>query len=246
MNMKKLNAALLLLALIFAACATPAAESNEKEKEKPLKEYTGEPVEHVFPDLPYAFDALEPYIDAKTMEIHYDRHHRAYYNNFINAIKGTELENASLEFIFSQMSKLSATIRNNGGGLYNHNLFWEVMAPGGQGEPSEELKNAINRTFGTMDAFKEKFNNAALTQFGSGWSWLLVKEDGSLAVSGTANQDNPLMDTEKVRGTPILGLDVWEHAYYLKYQNRRGDYVQNFWNVVNWDEVNRRYSKAKK
>ncbi|WP_132434708.1 superoxide dismutase [Natronoflexus pectinivorans] len=244
--MKKLNAALLLLALIFAACATPAAESNEKEKEKPLKEYTGEPVEHVFPDLPYAFDALEPYIDAKTMEIHYDRHHRAYYNNFINAIKGTELENASLEFIFSQMSKLSATIRNNGGGLYNHNLFWEVMAPGGQGEPSEELKNAINRTFGTMDAFKEKFNNAALTQFGSGWSWLLVKEDGSLAVSGTANQDNPLMDTEKVRGTPILGLDVWEHAYYLKYQNRRGDYVQNFWNVVNWDEVNRRYSKAKK
>ncbi|SKC23821.1 superoxide dismutase, Fe-Mn family [Alkalitalea saponilacus] len=248
MNMKKLNAALLLLAMIFAACATPAAESNDKEKEKEetLKAYTGESVEHTFPELPYAFDALEPYIDAKTMEIHYDRHHRAYYNNFINAIKGTELENASLEFIFSQMSKLSATIRNNGGGLYNHNLFWEVMAPGGQGEPSEELKNAINRTFGTMDAFKEKFNNAALTQFGSGWSWLLVKEDGSLAVSGTANQDNPLMDTEKVRGTPILGLDVWEHAYYLKYQNRRGDYVQNFWNVVNWDEVNRRYSKAKK
>ncbi|WP_232468354.1 superoxide dismutase [Alkalitalea saponilacus] len=246
--MKKLNAALLLLAMIFAACATPAAESNDKEKEKEetLKAYTGESVEHTFPELPYAFDALEPYIDAKTMEIHYDRHHRAYYNNFINAIKGTELENASLEFIFSQMSKLSATIRNNGGGLYNHNLFWEVMAPGGQGEPSEELKNAINRTFGTMDAFKEKFNNAALTQFGSGWSWLLVKEDGSLAVSGTANQDNPLMDTEKVRGTPILGLDVWEHAYYLKYQNRRGDYVQNFWNVVNWDEVNRRYSKAKK
>ncbi|ASB50992.1 superoxide dismutase [Alkalitalea saponilacus] len=234
--------------MIFAACATPAAESNDKEKEKEetLKAYTGESVEHTFPELPYAFDALEPYIDAKTMEIHYDRHHRAYYNNFINAIKGTELENASLEFIFSQMSKLSATIRNNGGGLYNHNLFWEVMAPGGQGEPSEELKNAINRTFGTMDAFKEKFNNAALTQFGSGWSWLLVKEDGSLAVSGTANQDNPLMDTEKVRGTPILGLDVWEHAYYLKYQNRRGDYVQNFWNVVNWDEVNRRYSKAKK
>ncbi|MDG5800731.1 superoxide dismutase [Marinilabiliaceae bacterium ANBcel2] len=209
-----------------------------------MPQYTGTPVTHQFEKLPYDYDALEPYIDELTMETHYDKHHRGYYNNFINEVKNTEIENVSLYFIFDNISKLSDAIRNNAGGYYNHNLFWAVMAPGGEGEPLPELAADIEMYFGSMDNFRESFSQAAASRFGSGWGWLIVQEDGTLAVTSTANQDNPLMDTEEVQGFPILGIDVWEHAYYLNYKNRRGDYITNFWNLINWDEVNRRYLLA--
>jgi Fe-Mn family superoxide dismutase len=199
-----------------------------------------------FPPLPYAFNALEPHIDQLTMEIHYERHHRAYYNNFISGTKDTEMEKMTLEDIFASMSKYPVAIRNNGGGHYNHVLFWAVMSPYGGGEPKGKLADEIKNTFGSYEKFKEEFENAARTRFGSGWAWLSVGHYGKLFVSSTANQDNPLMDVVEKQGTPILGLDVWEHAYYLKYQNRRPDYVSNFWNVVNWEEVDRRYEKAMK
>jgi superoxide dismutase, Fe-Mn family len=198
-----------------------------------------------FPPLPYAFNALEPTIDQMTMEIHYERHHRGYFNNFVNAVKGTEMESMSLEQIFANMSKYPAGIRNNGGGHYNHILFWAVMSPYGGGEPAGKLAQGIAATFGSFEKFKEEFETAARTRFGSGWAWLSVDNEGKLFVSSTANQDNPLMEVVEKQGTPILGLDVWEHAYYLKYQNLRGDYISNFWNVVNWEEVSRRYEKAK-
>lgn len=193
------------------------------------------------PKLEYAYDALEPHIDARTMEIHHTKHHAAYTNNLNAAVAGTELEGKSIEDLLGSISKLSVAVRNNGGGFYNHNLFWTVMSPNGGGEPSGELGEAINKAFGSFDAFKEEFNKAAATRFGSGWAWLVKKADGSLVVSSTANQDNPLMDIADVKGTPILGLDVWEHAYYLHYQNRRPDYIGAFWNVINWDEVTRRF-----
>lgn len=193
------------------------------------------------PNLPYAFDALEPHIDAKTMEIHHDRHHKAYTDNLNKAIEGTQWDNASIEEIMKDAVGNPA-IRNNGGGYFNHNLFWEVMSPNGGGEPSGELAEAINKTFGSFDSFKEEFSKAASTRFGSGWAWL-VKKDGKLQVTSTPNQDNPLMPVAEVQGTPILGLDVWEHAYYLNYQNKRPDYISAFFNVVNWDKVAELYSK---
>jgi Fe-Mn family superoxide dismutase len=193
------------------------------------------------PDLPYAFDALEPHIDAKTMEIHHDRHHAGYTNNLNNAIAGTDLEGKSIEEILANVAG-NAAVRNNGGGYYNHNLFWTVMSPNGGGAPQGALSDAINATFGSLDSLKETFSKAAATRFGSGWAWLIVDGSGQLAVTSTPNQDNPLMDVAEVKGTPILGLDVWEHAYYLKYQNKRPDYIQAFWNVVNWDEVAARFS----
>jgi Fe-Mn family superoxide dismutase len=199
-----------------------------------------------FPPLPYAFNALEPNIDQMTMEIHYERHHRAYYNNFVNGVKGTEMEKMTLKEIFANMSKYPVAIRNNGGGHYNHVLFWAVMSPYGGGKPEGELAEAIEKHFGSFDKFKEEFETAARTRFGSGWAWLSVDGEGKLFVSSTANQDNPLMDVVDKQGTPVLGLDVWEHAYYLKYQNLRGDYISNFWNVVNWEEVYRRYEEAVK
>jgi len=199
-----------------------------------------------FPPLPYAFNALEPHIDQLTMEIHYERHHRAYYNNFIKGIEATEMERMSMEQIFANMSNYSEGIRNNGGGHYNHVLFWSVMSPYGGGEPTRKLVNALNESFGSVEQFKARFEDAARTRFGSGWAWLSVDKEGKLFVSSTPNQDNPLMDVVELRGTPILGLDVWEHAYYLKYQNRRPDYVSNFWNIVNWEEVNRRYEEARR
>jgi superoxide dismutase, Fe-Mn family len=204
----------------------------------------GHPEFH-FMQLPYAYDALEPFIDRMTMEIHYDRHHRGYFNNFMKAIDGTEWEKMSLKEIFSNMSKASAGIRNNGGGFYNHNIFWENLAPAGKGgEPSGELMQSITASFGNFDAFKQQFNQAALTRFGSGWAWLNTDEQGKLFISSTPNQDNPLMDVTELQGTPILGLDVWEHAYYLKYQNRRADYIDGFWNIINWHAVNDRYRNA--
>jgi Fe-Mn family superoxide dismutase len=196
-----------------------------------------------FPALPFAYNSLEPYIDAQTMEIHYDKHHRAYYTNFVNAIKGTPLETMPLNEMFASMSKQTDAVRNNGGGYYNHLFFWNNLKAGTSG-PSTELSAAITKAFGSFDKFKEAFNTAAKTRFGSGWAWLYLNDDKNLAVGSTPNQDNPLMDLSPVKGIPLLALDVWEHAYYLKYQNKRADYVTAFWNVVNWDEVNKRYLQS--
>ena len=196
------------------------------------------------PALGYDFNALEPHIDARTMEIHHGKHHNAYVTNLNGAVEGTDLEGKSLEDLFQNVSQLSPAVRNNGGGHYNHTLFWEVIGPNKGGEPTGELAEAINSEFGSFDSFKDQFAKAGATRFGSGWAWLTVS-GGKLAVSSTPNQDNPLMDVAEVKGTPILGLDVWEHAYYLNYQNRRPDYISAFWNVVNWDEVAERYAKAK-
>ncbi|MFC4870547.1 superoxide dismutase [Negadavirga shengliensis] len=197
------------------------------------------------PKLPYDTNALEPHIDAKTMEIHHGKHHNAYVTNLNKAIEGSDLESKSIEEIMKNVSSASAAVRNNGGGHYNHSLFWTVLSSNGGGEPSGELADAIKSKFGSFDKFKEEFNNAAATRFGSGWAWLSVNNGGELQVSSTPNQDNPLMDVAETKGTPILGLDVWEHAYYLNYQNRRPDYIAAFWNVVNWDEVSKRYAAAK-
>jgi Fe-Mn family superoxide dismutase len=193
------------------------------------------------PQLPYAYDALEPHIDARTMEIHHTKHHQAYTNNLNNAIKGTDLENLSIMDLMTKHVDNTA-VRNNGGGFWNHDLFWNVMSPKGGGMPTGALADAITASFGSFDAFKEKFNAAAATRFGSGWAWLCVLQGGKLEVCSTANQDNPLMPGIGCSGTPILGLDVWEHAYYLNYQNRRPDYIGAWWNVVNWEEVARRFS----
>ena len=197
------------------------------------------------PDLPYAFDALEPHIDATTMQIHHDRHHAAYTTNLNGAIEGTDLDGKSIEDILANISAQSPAVRNNGGGFYNHNLFWEVMSPNGGGEPSGALADAINKAFGSFDEFKAEFSKAAATRFGSGWAWLCAHADGSVSVCSTPNQDNPLMDVADCDGTPILGLDVWEHAYYLKYQNKRPDYVAAFFNVINWAKVSEKFEAAK-
>lgn len=195
--------------------------------------------------LPYANNALEPHFDALTMEIHHDRHHNAYVTNLNNALAGTEHEGKSLEELFANMSQLPAPIRNNGGGHFNHTMFWNILSATGGGQPSGALGDAITATFGSFDTFKDDFKKASIGRFGSGWAWLVVKADGTLAISSTPNQDNPLMDVADVKGTPILGLDVWEHAYYLKFQNKRPDYVDTFWNVVNWDAVAIRYAATK-
>lgn len=196
------------------------------------------------PQLPYAHEALEPHIDAQTMQIHHGKHHQAYVDNLNKAVAGTEHENKSLEELVASAGAISPAVRNNGGGHWNHSFFWQILAPNAGGQPTGALAEAINSTFGSFDAFKEKFNAAGTTRFGSGWAWLLVK-DGKLEVSSTPNQDNPLMDVAEVKGTPILGVDVWEHAYYLKYQNRRPEYLAAFWNAVNWNKVNELYEGAK-
>lgn len=198
------------------------------------------------PKLNYAFNALEPHIDAKTMEIHHSKHHQAYVTNLNNAVKGTDAENLSIEDICKNISKYPAAVRNNGGGHFNHSLFWEIMAPNAGGVPSNEIGKAIDAELGGFEKFKADFSQAGATRFGSGWAWLCVNADGKLCVCSSANQDNPLMDIAECKGTPILGMDVWEHAYYLNYQNRRPDYIAAFFNVVNWDKVNELYLKAKK
>ena len=197
------------------------------------------------PKLPYAFDALEPHVDAKTMEIHHGKHHAAYTTNLNNAIAGTDLEGKTIEEILSKISTASPAVRNNGGGFYNHNLFWEIMSPNGGGLPTGELAQAIDAAFGNFEAFKTAFSTAAATRFGSGWAWLCVHKGGKLEVCSSANQDNPLMAGIGCEGTPILGLDVWEHAYYLNYQNRRPDYIEAFFSVINWTEVARRFALDK-
>ncbi|MFT4094956.1 MAG: superoxide dismutase [Niabella sp.] len=196
------------------------------------------------PALPYAKDALEPHIDAQTMEIHHDKHHQAYVDNLNKAIEGTENAEKSLDELVKNAGSISPAVRNNGGGHWNHTFFWDILTPGGATAPSGDLAKAIEDTFGSLDALKEKVNTAGATRFGSGWAWLIVK-DGKLEVISTPNQDNPLMDIAEVKGTPILGVDVWEHAYYLKYQNKRPAYLAAFWNVVNWDKVAELYGKAK-
>ena len=191
--------------------------------------------------LPFAYEALEPHIDTETMKIHHDKHHQAYVDNLNKAIAGTEHENKTIEELVKHAGTISPAVRNNGGGHWNHTFFWDSLKNNNGAKPSGKLAEAIDAAFGTFDAFKEKFNAAGTTRFGSGWAWLNIK-DGKLEVSSTPNQDNPLMDVAEVKGTPILGCDVWEHAYYLKYQNKRADYIENWWKVVNWDYVWKRYS----
>jgi Fe-Mn family superoxide dismutase len=195
------------------------------------------------PPLPYAYDALEPHIDTTTMQIHHDKHHQAYVDNLNKAIAGTPNEGKSLEELIQKAGSISPAVRNNGGGHWNHSFFWDSLAPKAGGMPSGKIADEINTSFGTFDAFKEKFNAAGVARFGSGWAWLIVK-DGKLEISSTPNQDNPLMDVAETKGAPLLGADVWEHAYYLKYQNRRAEYLGAFWNVVNWSKVTERYTAA--
>ncbi len=232
-----------LLVLAIAGCQQATGERNpiNNDKGEEVMTKTGK---HVLQDLPYAHNALEPYIDERTMEIHHGKHHQAYVNNLNSAIEGTELENMPLEEIFRNMSQHPAAVRNNGGGHWNHDLFWNIMGPDAGGKPSGDLLRSIEKHFGSFSDFQEAFSRAGATRFGSGWAWLIVNANGELQVTSTPNQDNPLMDVADVRGTPILGVDVWEHAYYLKYQNRRPEYLSNFWNVVNWEEVERRYAEA--
>jgi Fe-Mn family superoxide dismutase len=196
------------------------------------------------PELPYSYDALEPHIDKQTMEIHHTKHHKAYVDKLNTAVDGTDMEGKSLEDLMKKVSGYPTAVRNNGGGHFNHSLFWTIMKKGGGGMPKGDIEKDITSTFGSFEEFKKQFNEAAATRFGSGWAWLVVSS-GKLAVTSTANQDNPLMDVAEVKGTPILGLDVWEHAYYLKYQNKRPEYIENWWSAVNWDEVERRYKEAK-
>ena len=197
------------------------------------------------PALPYAFNALEPHIDARTMEIHHGKHHNAYVTNLNSAIAGKPEENLSIEEICKSVSKYPAAVRNNGGGHYNHSLFWTLLSPSGGGAPSGAVGDAIKSAFGSFDDFKTKFAAAATGRFGSGWAWLIVDASGKVQITSTPNQDNPLMDVAEGRGTPVLGLDVWEHAYYLNYQNRRPDYIAAFWNIVNWSEVAKRFAAVK-
>lgn len=197
-----------------------------------------------FAALPYSYDALEPHIDKQTMEIHHTKHHKAYFDKFTAALAGSEFENKSIEDLFRNISKAPVALRNNGGGYYNHNLFWEVMSPNGGGAPNGQVADAINKAFGSFEEFKTKFNEAAANRFGSGWAWLCADKSGNLSICSTPNQDNPLMDVAECKASPVLCLDVWEHAYYLKYQNRRPDYISAFWNVVNWQKINENYQRA--
>ncbi|MEO2061844.1 MAG: superoxide dismutase [Christiangramia sp.] len=198
------------------------------------------------PELPYSYDALAPHIDAETMEIHHSKHHQGYTNKLNAALEDGDYDGIKLEDLLARVSSLSPAIRNNGGGFYNHSLFWTILSPEGGGKPGGALAEAIEASYGSFEAFKQEFEKAAATQFGSGWAWLIVDKENKVKVTATPNQDNPLMDVAEEKGTPILGLDVWEHAYYLNYQNKRPDYISAFWNIVNWTEVEKRFSAAKK
>lgn len=246
----------LVLALILQSCGK---EKQLEEVEVPLPENTTEKSTSVGnPDdvaadpgtfqmmkLPYKYDALEPHIDAKTVEIHFSKHHVGYVNNLNKAIAGTELEKQSIEDILKKLDLENKAVRNNAGGYWNHNLYWEILGANKGGQPKGALADAINKDFGSFDAFKTQLTDAATKQFGSGWAWLVLDKSGKLVVGSTANQDNPLMPNMSVSGTPILGLDVWEHAYYLKYQNKRADYIESFFKVVNWDVVSKKFEEAK-
>lgn len=234
---------LLGLGAAGACTAAGGGKNNQSNTSNSLK---SSPISgHVFPALPYEYNALEPYIDAETMELHYDKHHRGYFKKFMAAIDNSSLETMAMRDIFSEVSKHDIGIRNNGGGYYNHMLFWESLSPE-KSEPSAKLLSHIVKNFKSFDDFKSAFFNAAKTRFGSGWAWLILADDKELKVISTANQDNPLMDLVETKGIPLLTIDVWEHAYYLNYQNKRGDYINAFWNVVNWKAVNKRFEKALK
>jgi superoxide dismutase, Fe-Mn family len=235
------SAAVMLTAVLISSCTN--TNGKDKDFAKSLMPVADEGF--VQAELPYAFDALEPYIDKQTMELHFGKHHAGYTKNFNAALAEEGITERDLNKIFASMSDYSAALRNNGGGYYNHSLFWNFLSPDGGGEPSGELLKAIEKAFGSFDAFKELFSKAAASQFGSGWAWLIVDGNGELRVTSTANQDNPLMDVVDVNGTPVLNLDVWEHAYYLFYQNRRTEYISNFWNLVNWETVDKLYQAAK-
>ena len=241
MNRKKFISA---IGIISIASGVSKLEGITKEINSHLNRSEKTMSKFELPTLRYAYNALEPYIDARTMEIHHGKHHAAYVANLNKAVEGTENEEKSFEELFANTSKLPAAVRNNGGGVYNHNLYWEIMGPNKGGLPTGALAEAINSTFGSFDKFKELFGTAAATRFGSGWAWL-VSSNGKLVISSSPNQDNPLMDISEVKGYPLLCLDVWEHAYYLNYQNRRPDYISAWWNIVNWDEVAKRFSSVK-
>jgi Fe-Mn family superoxide dismutase len=238
--------------LLYAGLIPLAATSNKLSNvsnylSKNINERSSDKMaKYELPKLKYEFNALEPYIDAVTMEIHHDKHHGAYVANLNKAIEGTEIEKLSLEQLLRSVSKYPVAVRNNGGGHYNHTMFWEIMKPNGGGKPTGTLASAIDKHFSSIEDFKKKFSDAAVGRFGSGWAWLVLKSDDSLEITSTPNQDNPLMDVAEIKGFPVFGLDVWEHAYYLKYQNRRPEYITNFWNVINWDEIAKRFQNPVK
>lgn len=237
---------ILILCMIAGTYFTLTAQNVKPDNVSSGKPATQSGAGFQFKPLPFAYDALEPYIDKQTVELHYTKHHKAAYDMFMTAIKGTPMETMDILEIFKNVSKYPVTIRNNGGSYYNHMLYWENMKAKGGGNPSGKLSDAINKTFGSFDEFKKQYSDAGKNRFGSGYAWLSVDEMGNLFICSTPNQDNPLMDLAEKKGTPLLVMDVWEHAYYLKYQNRRAEYIEAFWNVVNWDEVGRRYDMALK
>lgn len=253
--MSKLNfiAALIVLGFLGLQCTTNPQTKELPENSK-KKDQSNTHIEKQndmetttkfeFQPLPYAYDALEPFIDKHTLEIHHGKHHKAYYDNFITAIKGTEMESMDIKDIFRNISNFPVAVRNNGGGYYNHTFYWEGMRASGGGLPTGKLSDAIIKSFTSFDEFKKQFSEAGKTRFGSGWAWLSLDDKGNLFISSTPNQDNPLMDLAEKKGTPLLVMDVWEHAYYLKYQNKRPDYIEAFWNIVNWEEVAKRYEAA--
>lgn len=230
--------AFLFLGMFYSGCILHAEKTSDDQSKN------GSTNKFEFKALQYAYDALEPYIDKLTVEIHYSKHHKAYFDNFTKAISGTEMESMDIKDIFKKISKYSAAVRNNSGGYFNHMLYWENMKPNGGGQPSGQLLEAIVKSFSSFDAFKKQFSDAGKSRFGSGWAWLCLDYKGNLFICSTPNQDNPLMDIADQKGIPLLTMDVWEHAYYLKYQNRRADYIDAFWNVINWDEVAQRYANA--
>jgi Fe-Mn family superoxide dismutase len=233
------------LGLLYTTTAqSPKTNKNQIKNDTKKQNNMNSTNTFEFKALPYAYDALEPYIDKLTLEIHYGKHHKAYYENFIAAVKGTEMESMDIMDIFKNISKYPVAVRNNGGGYYNHTFYWEGMKASGGGMPDGKLLEAIKKDFSSFDEFKKQFSDAGKTRFGSGWAWLSLDESGKLFTHSTPNQDNPLMDLAEKKGTPLLVMDVWEHAYYLKYQNKRPDYIDAFWNVVNWEEVAKRYEKA--
>jgi len=219
-------------------------KTNQTNNDQKIQETMKPASKLEFKALPYSYDALEPSIDKQTVEIHYSKHHKAYYDNFMIAVKGTDMESMDLMDIIKNISKYPMAVRNNGGGYFNHTFYWESMKPDGGGLPTGKLSEAITKSFSSFDEFKKQFSDAGKTRFGSGWAWLCINPEGTLFICSTPNQDNPLMDLAEKKGIPLLTMDVWEHAYYLKYQNKRADYIDAFWNVVNWEEVARRYETA--
>lgn len=255
MNKLKVFTALIIVGSLGLHCASTAQAQERLQGQKypsHSKNPSNKPItmnqtnKIELQPLPYAYDALEPYIDKLTVEIHYGKHHKAYYDNFIKATEGTEMESMDIIEIFKNISKYPVAVRNNGGGYYNHTFYWEGMRAPGGGLPAGKLEDAIIKSFTSFEEFKKQFSDAGKTRFGSGWVWLSVSDDGQLFISSSPNQDNPLMDIAEKKGIPLLVMDVWEHAYYLKYQNKRPDYIDAFWNVVNWEEVARRYATALK